>query len=290
MPELASIVIPCRNEGGNVAMTVNSMLGVRTNQSFEIIIVDDGSEDGCCDFLEKTSMSGIKPLKKRGLGSANARNVGADAASGDVLIFCDAHITVEDGWLDRLLGLLRAPEVDAACPAMGVIGQPEVVGYGQTWDEELNVRWMGRPDGVIPSPLAPGACLAVKRAAFYDVGGFERGFQTWGHEDTELSLKLWLFNHPIYLEPDVTVLHLFRPSHPYRVTMREYRYNLLRMAVSHFGRERIAKVLQMVLADHDAKEILADLAVSDVWQQRADYLMRRTYDDDWFMERFGIKF
>lgn len=48
---LVSIIIPCKNEGDLVEMTLNSMDNAKTGIDYEIIVVDDGSVDGCCGFL-----------------------------------------------------------------------------------------------------------------------------------------------------------------------------------------------------------------------------------------------
>lgn len=42
------------------------------------------------------------------------------------------------------------------------------------------------------------------------IGGFEHGFKTWGREDEEISLKLWLMGYKCAVEPACTVLHIFR--------------------------------------------------------------------------------
>ena len=156
---LASIIIPCKNEGTNVKMTADSILAATSLDGIEIIIVDDESVDGCCRFLaDDAAYAGIKHLSCPGLGAARARNLGASAAGGEFLIFCDAHITVPEGWLEKLLAAFRRPGVDAVSPAIGSLGNPAATGYGQTWNERLETVWLPRPGiwALLPSRCFPG--------------------------------------------------------------------------------------------------------------------------------------
>ena len=99
-----SIIFPVKNEGPNVKSTLESLYTVKINTPYEVIVVDDFSNDDCCLFLEKEfSDKNIQLIKTTGVGASNARNAGAERALGDVLVFCDAHLEFEDLWLDRLL-------------------------------------------------------------------------------------------------------------------------------------------------------------------------------------------
>ncbi|MGI6492503.1 MAG: glycosyltransferase family 2 protein [Pelotomaculum sp.] len=288
-----SIIIPCKNEGGHVKMTVDSMLAAQPPGGVEIIVVDDQSQDDCCRFLKtEPGYSGVRYLATTGLGAAGARNYGAAAAKGEYLVFCDAHIAVPEGWLEKLLGTFSDPAVAAVAPAIGSLANPKAVGYGQTWNDRLETIWLPAPplQQSTRAPLLPGGCLAVRRQLFHKAGGFDRGFIIWGYEDVELSLKLWLFGYELYVNPGVKILHLFRKKHPYRVTFDHVNYNLLRMAYSHFNDERINKVITLIKEHTGAEKILRRVLKSGVLKQRQAYLSKRQRDDDWFMAEFKIPF
>lgn len=289
----ASIIIPCKNEGPNVKMTVDSIRTASTSEKIEIIVVDDGSGDGCCHFLQEDSeYPEVNLISSPGLGAARARNRGALAARGKYLVFCDAHITVPEGWSEKLLDTFKHPGVDAVSPAIGSLENPAAVGYGQTWNGRLETIWLPPPADmkITAAPLLPGGCLAVRTGAFRRVKGFDNGFIVWGHEDVELSLKLWLFGYGLYVNPSVKILHLFRKKHPYPVTMDHVQYNLLRMAYSHFKNKRIDKVLNLIESGGQPEKILRSVLKGDAMEQRIHYFAMRKYDDDWFMKKFGIDF
>lgn len=274
-------------------MTVESLMAALPSHGTEILVVDDESQDGCCRFLQiEPGYSKVHYISSPGLGAARARNYGAAAAKGEYLVFCDAHITVQDGWLESLLNTFNHHGVDAVAPAIGSITNPVAVGYGQTWNERLETAWLPAPAQmeITSVPLLPGGCLAMPSSVFHQVGGFDCGFIVWGHEDVELSLKLWLFGYNLYINPTVKILHLFRQKHPYLVTMDHVYYNLLRMAFSHFNYDRVDKVMAMIRPHGKSEKITRNVLKGGVLDQRQDYFKRRQRDDDWFMTEFQIPF
>ncbi|OPX90295.1 MAG: Poly-beta-1,6-N-acetyl-D-glucosamine synthase [Pelotomaculum sp. PtaB.Bin104] len=289
----ASIIIPCKNEGANVRMTVDSILAVMPDDGYEIIIVDDSSSDDCCLFLhERAPDKKINIISSPGLGAARARNLGAQEARGEYLVFCDAHITVPEGWPENLLKAFLDPEVGAVSPAIASMDHPDRVGCGQTWNPSLETLWLppSKIRNLTAVPLLPGGCLAVRAGVFRQVGGFDRGFIVWGYEDVELSLKLWLFGFKLYVNPSIIIEHRFRKKHPYPVKADHVHYNLLRMAYSHFNNKRIDKVIDLLETNPKLKKIIRSVIQEGAMKQRVDYFSRRKYDDDWFMSRFNIKF
>ena len=288
---LVSIILPCRNEGINIYNTVRSMLTAKTSLPYEIIVVDDGSADACCDFLKLGGEpSLIKLITTANQGAARARNLGAAQARGEILVFCDAHVTVPDQWLDLLADALTQPRVDAVTPVIGSLENPKYIGFGQTWDNQLISRWLPPTAELTPVPLGPAGCLAITADVFHAVGEFEHDFRVWGFEDTELSLKLWLFGYRVYVTPFLKVLHLFRTAQPYQVTPYHYYYNMLRMAYLHFKPDRLQQVLNILKPHEHAAAVLADLTLGNILEQRESYFKRRVHDDDWFVFNFNILF
>jgi glycosyltransferase involved in cell wall biosynthesis len=293
---LISIIFPVKNEGINVKTTLDSLFTSKTNQSFEVIVVDDNSADNCCDFLHMfKDKEHVKLIQTNGIGAANARNLGAKNAGGDYLIFCDAHLEFEDLWMDHLLHPLHEGKTNAITPAIGAIGNPDFIGYGQTlWsnpktNSNLRTQWNPKQSEMFETAILPGGCFAIEKTVFEDVGGFETGFKTWGHEDVELSIKLWLFGYCCHVQPNVKVLHLFRKKQPYQVSFDEYYYNLLRMAFLHFNADRIEKCKKMII-NGNAEQIEKQVLNDGVMTKREAYLMRRKYDDDWYFGKFGINY
>lgn len=290
-----SIIFPVKNEGPNVKSTLESLYSVKINYPFEVIVVNDFSNDNCCHFLQNEFLDkNINLINTTGVGAANARNAGAELASGDVLFFCDAHLEFEDLWLDRLMDPLLSGKTNSVAPAIGAIGDPNFIGYGQTlWinqrSSKIRTHWNTHQEDVFETAIIPGGCFAIKRDVFEDIGGFETGFPTWGHEDVELSIKLWLFGYSCHVQPNTKVLHLFRKIQPYHISLDDYYYNLLRLAYLHFSPGRIHKIRKMI-PNGSAEEIQKKVLKNDALLKRQAYLERRKFNDDWYFKKFNINF
>ncbi|MCT8977276.1 glycosyltransferase [Clostridium sp. CX1] len=289
----ASIVIPCRDESVNLKNTVDSIMNSKNRLSFEIIVVDDGSTDGCCEFINnnRNAYPNLRLFTSKNLGPSAARNLGGDNALGKYIFFCDAHVTVPDYWLDKLIKTLEENNADVVVPAIkdNVGGG---VGYGETWREKLQVTWLGKPnrDGEEVA-LAPGGAFGLRKTAFDNIGGFERHFEVWGKEDEEISLKLWLFGYKIVVDSSVEVIHLFKLTNNYGVTHIDFMHNFLCMAFSHFGIENLIKAFDMVKDTPGFPEALARVMLNeDLLRQRRDYFSRRKFDENYFFNKFDIKF
>ncbi|PFG06626.1 glycosyltransferase [Bacillus sp. es.034] len=285
-----SIIFPVRNEGKNVRMTLDSLFSVKSNIEIEAIIVDDASTDQCCSFLTNYQYQNkVTYVRTDGIGPANARNLGAEKAQYQYLAFCDAHMTFENFWIDRLVNHIIMGKSDAVCPAIGSIADPTIKGYGQSLTPSLKIKWHQKRRFFFETPVLPGACIIISRRVFNEIGGFETGFSTWGHEDVEISLKLWLFGYKCHCDPQISVLHLFRTSHPYNVNFDGVYYNLLRMAYLHFDDKRIKKAKSLVI--HGSASAIEKKVIKDgVLRKRALYIRKRKMDIEDLFKKFNIYF
>lgn len=91
-----SVVIPAHNSERWLPTTLQSVQD-QNRKADEVIVVDDGSQDGSADIARDFGVDQL--VRTGGIGAAGARNAGAEAASGDWLVFLDA----DDIWYpDRL--------------------------------------------------------------------------------------------------------------------------------------------------------------------------------------------
>lgn len=86
---LFSIVIPTHNRAEQVRRAIESCLA-QTFAGFEVIVVDDGSNDGTDDVVASIADPRVRYLKQANAGAGAARNHGADAARGEFLAFLDS--------------------------------------------------------------------------------------------------------------------------------------------------------------------------------------------------------
>lgn len=290
-----SIVIPCKNEVNNLKQTVDSIMHSKNKLTYEIIIVDDSSVDGSSDFINKNkeTYKDIKIISAPSLGAAGSRNLGAEAASGKYLFFCDAHISVPDYWLDTLIKTLEENNAHIIAPVIKDMIKKNCKGYGQTWNNNLEVTWLlNKPENNGSEiPIACGCVFGIRKEVFDAIGGFDMHFQVWGKEDEELCFKSWLFGYKIILDISVEVKHLFRSKHPYEVTYENVIYNFLCIAYSHFSNKNLAKVLNIARNNYAFSSAAAKIMLNEsLMKQRKEYFNKRRFDENYFFQKFNIPF
>ena len=285
-----SVILPAHNEGQNLVDTVAYVRQNSGDVDLEVIIVDDGSDDGSAQAaLGRGDDPRLRLVQGQGLGVAGARNLGAARARGQALVFLDAHCYVPPGWLAPLVSALQGAAVGMVGPVFAGIREITARACGITWgDARLENVWLPPPAAVTEVPFHIGACQAVPAAVFREVGGYDAGMTRWGSEDIELCLRLWLLGYRVLAQPDSLVFHLFRPRHPYAVDASQALYNKLRLALSHFDEARLSRALRPMMAHPDFHRSLARAFLDDTLAHRACLLTRRQRDMDWFCRHFTI--
>lgn len=113
MSELISIVVPVYNVKPFLDKCVKSLIE-QTYKNIEIILVDDGSTDGCfeiCDEWKKRDSRIIVIHQKNG-GLSNARNTGISSSNGEYIMFIDSDDYVESTMVEILYNNLISLDVD----------------------------------------------------------------------------------------------------------------------------------------------------------------------------------
>lgn len=112
MPSI-SVIIPIYNAEVDLPRCINSIL-VQTYGNFELILVDDGSQDKSIDICDAYAMldSRVKVIHKENQGVSSARNVGLDFATGEWIYFIDADDWIEASYLEQfVLGITNETDL-----------------------------------------------------------------------------------------------------------------------------------------------------------------------------------
>lgn len=284
-----SVVVISHNEGDRLRRTVHGLMATLPRDG-DIVVVDDASTDGSTDFLGPSYGSVLLVHSAERLGVPRARNRGAALCHGRLIVFADAHIDADFGWVPAFQAALDRPGVGAVGPAVSVMGSPSARGYGFTWrDAALNLDWLGRQgDQPYPVPLLPGCFMATRRDVLDVCGGFDEGLSVWGGEDMELSLRLWLLGYECLIVPEVEVAHFFRERLPFEFDWTTMLHNLLRLGVVHFGPARLKRLVACLASSPAFPAAFTQLAEGDTWLRREQFRAVRQHDDDWFFNRFDI--
>jgi glycosyltransferase involved in cell wall biosynthesis len=283
-----SVVIITRNEGSELQATVTNVLETAPADRTEVIVVDDGSGDGSTAFL--TEFPEVRVLRSDGIGVARARNFGADHATGDVILFADAHVRAPNGWHEPICEALRDECVGSVAPGICSTTAPARCGYGlDLTGPNLHTTWRRKKSDLPQAvPVLPGCFLAMRREVYRRTGGYDGEMRQLGGNDAELSCRFWLLGYRQLVLPEIVVSHLFRTATPYPSHWTSVVHNRLRMAFVHFGRERLERVL-LALRPYEAfPAAMALIRDANIFSRRAEVLGARQFDDDWYFQQFTL--
>lgn len=109
-----SIIMPCHNSASTIREAIESVMG-QTSCDWELIIVDDGSDDNTLqlaeEYAQKDNRIRVLALKENA-GVAAARNSGIETAGGDYVGFLDSDDTLSEHFVERMLGAAQEYDCD----------------------------------------------------------------------------------------------------------------------------------------------------------------------------------
>jgi glycosyltransferase involved in cell wall biosynthesis len=199
-----SVIVPARDAEATLGATLDAIAAqTHPADEIEVIVVDNGSEDGTAALAEAHGVRVVR--RERGEGPAAARNEGAAEATAPVLAFTDADCAPEPGWLEAGLACVG----QGAQLVQGAVRPPDDASVGP-FDRTI---WVTEDHGLYET-----ANLLVDRTAFFHAGGFVDLPETdpddppFG-EDTWLGWRMRRAGRSEAFCPDAVVRHhVFRRS------------------------------------------------------------------------------
>ncbi len=161
----ASFIIPALNEEKYIEACLEAIKSQRTRLSFEIIVVDNGSTDRTAE-LAKSLGADVVECRRRGI--AVARNAGADASKGKLLVFVDADTRLSADYLQKShLYLQEHPDAVALTGKLILSGENEYLKLIDKLDNSF-FEFMAK----IKAGRLSGSNAVIRRGVFFEVGGF----------------------------------------------------------------------------------------------------------------------
>lgn len=194
-----SVVVPTWNCVTVLQHTLPALLQqTLPPESYEVIVVDDGSTDGTWDWLQTLSpiFPHLRPYRlAQNQGRVWARNVGIDKALADIVLFMDSDVLPSPG--------LLAAHLDSHQHHPGpIIVQGRLI-LIHAWEPLPQPRlWTDYSQAF----FATGQ-VSVSRQAFLQVGGFDEGFTHYGWEDLELGVRLKQQGYRLVHAPTAVAWH-----------------------------------------------------------------------------------
>ncbi len=219
---LVSVIVPTRDRAALLAACADGILNRTDYQEIEFLIVDnDSRETRTTRLFQRMCLdSRVRVLPYPGAFNWSAmNNHAAKVARGEVLLLLNNDIDVIDpGWLQELVGQALRPEVGAAgakllYPDGGVQHAGMTLGNG-SFGAHL-YRHAARDDPGHGGMLAArrrvsavtGACLAIRRDVFHDVGGIEEDHLRVTGSDVDLCLRVRAKGLAVICTPHAVLFH-----------------------------------------------------------------------------------
>ncbi|RLI40972.1 hypothetical protein DRO64_08205, partial [Candidatus Bathyarchaeota archaeon] len=163
----------------------------QTYKDFEVIVIDGGSTDGTLDIVKqyaKENSDKIKLLFDPGLGPGYARNLGAKAARGKVLVLLDGDDEINPRYLENVMRHFDDPKVAGVFVRKIFRSRPNLWGRVQdVW------KWIRRSKNFERFPSV------LLKKVFWDVGGYNKDLFVGEDYDLYLRIKDYIKQHGLKL-------------------------------------------------------------------------------------------
>ncbi len=198
-----SVVICSYNGASTVESCLASMEKIRY-PDFEVIFVDDGSKDHTQEILKKFPW--VVNIQQKNMGLSYARNVGMNAAKGEITVYTDSDCEADEDWLYFIaLALVRSPHVG--------MGGPNLIPDEGSWVADCVGLSPGGPTHVMvddrTAEHVPGCNMAFYTWALKQINGFDRQYRKAG-DDVDVIWRLQDLGYSIGFSPAAQVWHYRR--------------------------------------------------------------------------------
>jgi GT2 family glycosyltransferase len=203
-----SIIIPCYNQLKYTQLCLESIWSF-THCPYELIIVDNGSDDGTGSWVEHNCACRIIKNEKN-LGAPTAFNQGVEVSSGKYILFLNNDTIVSDGWLGRLV------EKTQINKNIAIVGPCTNIRVYEPSEGEINrtaaavsLRNKGRYKEV---PGITSFCMLVKKRVIDEIGGFDKNYGMGTNDDHDFCLRARIAGYKIICALDTFVFHFYNKT------------------------------------------------------------------------------
>jgi GT2 family glycosyltransferase len=206
LPKVSVIII---NYNGKELLEkcLESLFKVKYN-NFEVVVVDNNSNDNTIDFLTKNYPTVIIIKLDSNKGFAEPNNIAAKITKGDFLLFLNNDTIVTPNFISEMIEVIKNDEKISICQSLLLKSDNSIDSSGDFIDE-LGVCFnsKSRTSEIQDIFSARGASMLIDTKIFNLLGGFdEKFFATF--EDVDLGWRSWILGYKSVLVPKSIVYHI----------------------------------------------------------------------------------
>jgi glycosyltransferase involved in cell wall biosynthesis len=201
-----SVIVPVYRGGTNFQKCISSLVRTQPPPGEIIVVSDgDGEETGALAMKHGAMLIPLPGPQ----GPARARNAGARKASGEILFFVDADVTVPPNIMGRV-AMAFEDDSDLVAIFGSYDDSPQASNFLSQYKNLFHhyIHQKARKD----ASTFWGACGAIRKGPFLSMGGFKESYRKPAVEDVELGYRLKKADHKIRLCRTLQVKHLKRWS------------------------------------------------------------------------------
>jgi O-antigen biosynthesis protein len=230
-PPLVSVIIPTRDHADLLEQCVEGILQRTDYSNIELLIVDNGSiEPATAELFDRLSREcqNARILRHPGpFNYAAMNNAAARSAKGEVLLLLNNDIDViASDWLREMVSHALRPDVGIVGAKLvyanemiqhgGVVLGPQGrITHLHRFASRNNPGYRGQLSLARTLSAVTGACFAIRRAVFFEVGEFDETNLRVGFNDIDLCLRLRKFGYRVVWTPFAELFHLESVSRGY---------------------------------------------------------------------------
>jgi glycosyltransferase involved in cell wall biosynthesis len=229
-----SIIIPTFNGASRISKCLEALLSQTSSRDVEILVVNDGSIDNTANVVAR--YVGVRLITQLNAGPAAARNRGALAARGSIILFTDDDCVPTAQWLETMMEPFQNSEVVGAKGIYRTLQKSLVARFVQI-EYEDRYRLM--------APLAwidfvDTYSAAFRRDRFLEMNGYDTSFPLACAEDIELSYRMSARGWKMKFTPRAIVYH----THPDKLSWylnKKYKFAFWRVLAVRKNPEKAMK-------------------------------------------------
>ena len=228
-----SVVIPTYNRSQLLSYTLTSLVS-QSNSNFEVIVVDDGGSDDsrqvCELFKDKLNLRYIWQ-KDDGFRAGKARNLGLYAAEGDYIVFIDTGVLLQKDAIDKHIEIHENSKFPTVCigyvygfeisnekleeiephlkdknteQLISMMEDLNALDIRQSLYDEFGYNISSWP---APFDLFWTCHVSADREELIKSGAFDESFNSWGGEDVDLGIRLFMNNNKFVVDRGLCSVH-----------------------------------------------------------------------------------
>lgn len=220
-----SVIVPTYNRKESVAICVESILRSAHN-NFEVIVVNTVQEGD----IELNLHCTVINTKLR--GSHVAKNIGVSHSHGEVLVFVDDDVLVDETWLSNLIQTYDRGNSIAGVGGRVIKGNKTTLAHnnihsvvGKVTEKGLVVSNFDSDGEIKEVDTFQGCNMSFKKEQFLEIGGFSTKYIGNAYfEETDLCMRFRKRGYKLIFNPEAVVWHMPAPSGGNRVDKKKWSY------------------------------------------------------------------